>query len=68
MDAKNKITKYNDLIGKKILKIEEDGFNVRFYFIDGTFATITGSATGGFVELCEWEGVEDLIDSAFHCG
>lgn len=64
-----KITEYNKLIGKEILKIEEDGFEVRIYFTDNTYADITGSSYGGFVGICEYKGEkEEIIGSTTHCG
>jgi len=40
MNVKNKVTEYKDILGKKIIKIEDDDFSLRLHFDDGTFATI----------------------------
>lgn len=67
--AEIKITEYNQLIDKTISKVGEDGFRVRLYFTDGTYADITGSSHGGFVSICEWQGEkEEMADPNTHNG
>jgi hypothetical protein len=64
-----KITNYNELISKEILKIAADDFTVRIFFTDNTYADIIGSNWGGEVYLCEYTGdPEKLIDPFTYYG